>query len=78
VIGAAGVALAQPLLHHLIGCAKIRRRGGLFVIIGRMYWQTSWPADHRPWIAPDLYAPPTFEAYRRNRDPAMEAIPLSG
>jgi hypothetical protein len=24
--------------------------------------------------APDLYTPPTFEAYRQNRDPAMEAI----
>jgi len=24
-----------------------------------------------PW---DIYAPPTFEAYRSNRDPAMEAI----
>jgi hypothetical protein len=22
--------------------------------------------DHRTWIAPDIYAPPTFEAYRRN------------
>jgi len=66
------------LLHHLIGCAKIRRRGGLFVIIGRMYWQTSWargpPALDRPG---PLHAP-TFEAYRRDRDPAMEAIPLSG
>jgi hypothetical protein len=30
--------------------------------------------DYRPWIAPDLYAPPTFEAYSQNRDPAMEAI----
>jgi len=41
-------------------------------------WQASWPVDHRPWIAPDLYTPPTFEADRRDRDPAMEAIPLSG
>jgi hypothetical protein len=41
---------------------------------GDLYWQTSWPMDHRPWIAPDIYAPPTFKAYRSNRDPAMEAI----
>jgi tetratricopeptide (TPR) repeat protein len=44
------------------------------VNVGDLYWQTSWPMDHRPWIAPDIYAPPTFEAYYRNRDPAMEAI----
>jgi hypothetical protein len=42
--------------------------------VADLYWQTSWPNDHRPWIAPELYAPPTFAAYRENRDPAMEAI----
>jgi hypothetical protein len=41
---------------------------------GDLYWQTSWPDDYRPWTAPDLYAPPTFEAYRRNQDPALDAI----
>lgn len=44
------------------------------VNVGDLYWQTSWPMDHRSWIAPDIYAPPTFEAYRANRDPALEAI----
>ena len=44
------------------------------VNVGDLYWQTSWPMDHRPWIAPELYAPPSFEAYSQNRDPAMEAI----
>ncbi len=39
-----------------------------------LYWQTSWPTDYRTWTAPDIYAPPTFEAYRRNQDPAMDAI----
>jgi hypothetical protein len=24
--------------------------------------------------APDIYAPPTFEAFRRNDDPALDAI----
>lgn len=42
--------------------------------ISDLYWQTSWPMDHRPWIAPLLYAPPTFAAYREGRDPALEAI----
>lgn len=39
-----------------------------------LYWQTSWPTDYRTWTAPDIYAPPTFEAYRRNQDPALDAI----
>ncbi len=124
--GGGNTLLVQPLLHHLIGCAKVSRPGGLFVIIGRgtfsaaqntataieretsaifvgepsgsrpnfigetmqfelpysktianvsdVYWQTSWPVDQRPWIAPEIYAPPTFAAYRENRDVAMEAI----
>ena len=28
------------------------------VNVADLYWQTSWPMDHRPWIAPELYAPP--------------------
>jgi hypothetical protein len=124
--GGGNTFLAQPLLHHLIRCPEISRRGALFVIIGRLtfsaaqntataidretgaifvgeptgsrpnftgetipfelpysklranagdlYWQTSWPEDHRTWIAPDIYAPPAFEAFRRNQDPAMDAI----
>jgi hypothetical protein len=44
------------------------------VNVADLYWQTSWPTDHRPWIAPELYAPPSFESYSQNRDPAMEAI----
>ena len=39
-----------------------------------LFWQTSWPMDHRTWVAPDIYTPPTFEAYRRNEDPALDAI----
>ncbi len=44
------------------------------VNVSDLYWQASWPMDHRPWIAPELYAPPSFEAYSQNRDPAMEAL----
>ena len=124
--GGGNTYLVQPLLHRLIGCAKVNQLGCLYVIIGRgtfsaaqntataieretnaifvgeptgsrpnfigetvpftlpyskalanvadLYWQTSWPMDYRPWIAPELYAPPSFEAYSQNRDPAMEAI----
>lgn len=128
--GGGNTFLAAPLLHRLIGCERVNRKGGLFVIVGRstfsaaqniatlignhthalfvgeptgsrpnfvgetvpfrlpysrfevnvsdLYWQTSWPMDHRSWIAPDLYAPPTFAAFAANRDPAMEAILACG
>ena len=46
----------------------------MFGSISDLYWQTSWPMDHRTWIAPLLHAPPTFAAYRQQRDPALEAI----
>jgi hypothetical protein len=124
--GGGNTLLSQHLLHHLIASKRLRRRGALFVIIGRLtfsaaqntvtaieretsaifvgeptgsrpnfigeridfelpyskvranagdlFWQTSWPDDHRIWTAPDIYTPPTFEAYRRNHDPALAAI----
>jgi tetratricopeptide (TPR) repeat protein len=124
--GGGNTFLSQHLLHRLIASERLSRRGGLFVIIGRLtfsaaqntvtaieretnaifvgeptgsrpnfigeritfelpyskvranaadlFWQTSWPLDHRTWTAPDIYAPPTFEAYRRNADPALDAI----
>jgi hypothetical protein len=42
--------------------------------VADLFWQTSWPMDHRTWTAPDIYAPPAFAAYRRNQDPALDAI----
>jgi hypothetical protein len=42
--------------------------------VSDLYWQSGWPMDHRKWIAPHVYVPPTFAAYRANRDPAMEVI----
>lgn len=42
--------------------------------ISDLYWQSAWAMDYRTWIAPHLYAPPTFAAYAENRDPALEAI----
>jgi hypothetical protein len=42
--------------------------------ISDLFWQSAWPMDHRTWIAPRLYTPPTFAAYAENRDPALEAI----
>ena len=48
--------------------------GNVFVSLSDLYWQSGWPRDRRKWIAPLLYTPPSFAAYRVNRDPAMEAI----
>src|SRR5262249_46433605 len=42
--------------------------------ISDLLWQRSWPMDYRPWIAPQLYAPPSFALFQANRDPALEAI----
>jgi tetratricopeptide (TPR) repeat protein len=42
--------------------------------ISDLYWQNSVAMDYRTWIAPHLYTPPTFAAYRAKRDPAMVAI----
>jgi len=119
-------ALVTPLLRGVLGRERFVRRGGLYVIIGRitnsaaqnavtlleryanpilvgeptasapnfvgednfitlpytkigvgisdLYWQASWPQDERKWTAPLLYAPPTWEAYRRGVDPAMQVI----
>ncbi|MBC7790335.1 MAG: hypothetical protein H7Z74_10350, partial [Anaerolineae bacterium] len=44
------------------------------VSVSDLYWQASWPQDERVWIAPLLLAPPTWDSYRRNVDPAMEAV----
>jgi tetratricopeptide (TPR) repeat protein len=46
----------------------------LTVNVSDLFWQTSWPVDPRQWIAPEIYAPPTFESFSRNADPAMDAI----
>jgi hypothetical protein len=42
--------------------------------ISDLLWQRAWPMDYRTWIAPELYAPPSFALYKANRDPALEAI----
>lgn len=46
----------------------------LTVAVAPQWFQTADPWDTRPWTAPRIAAVPQFEAYRENRDPAMEAI----
>jgi hypothetical protein len=46
----------------------------LVMNVSDLYWESSWPHDRRTWIAPQIYLPPTFEAYRTNRDLVLEAI----
>ncbi len=47
---------------------------GTRVNISDLNWQSGWPWDRRPWIPPDLYAPPTWAAYRTGQDVALDAI----
>jgi tetratricopeptide (TPR) repeat protein len=42
--------------------------------VSDLFWQSSWPGDHRIWIAPSIYIPPTFKAYNENRDECLDAI----
>ena len=47
---------------------------GLRVSVSDRYHQRSGSTDRRIWIAPDLIAEMSSEAFRKNEDPAMEAI----
>lgn len=47
---------------------------GLMANVSDLHWQSSVALDTRTALAPDLYLPPTFAAYRENRDPVLEAI----
>ena len=47
---------------------------GILANVSELLWQSAWPGDERKWIAPHVYAPPTFEHFRANRDPALEAV----
>ena len=42
--------------------------------VSDLYWQNSVNTDHRTWIAPLIYMPPTFADYMTNRDSALESI----
>lgn len=48
-------------------------QSGLVYIVSTLRWQDMPPFDERPWILPDIPAPPQFEAYVGGRDLALEA-----
>ncbi len=46
---------------------------GITVRVSTIWWQED-ERDRRPWSAPAVAAPLTFDAYRRGEDPALAAI----
>lgn len=42
--------------------------------ISDLYWQNTFAMDYRTWVAPSLYAPPSFALLKAGHDPAMEVI----
>jgi tetratricopeptide (TPR) repeat protein len=46
----------------------------LRVSISDVYHQTTFSTDGRTWLAPLLFVPPSFEAYRTKRDAALETV----
>ena len=42
--------------------------------VSTLWWQQWHPRDTRPWLAVELPAPLTVDAYRAGRDPALEAV----
>jgi tetratricopeptide (TPR) repeat protein len=47
---------------------------GLRFSCSSLYWQSSTAMDRRTWVAPELVAEPSMEAFAANRDPGLEAI----
>jgi hypothetical protein len=47
---------------------------GITVRVAIYFWQDWLPTDNRDATIPQIPAPLTFEAYRREIDPALEAI----
>ncbi len=47
---------------------------GITVRVSSLWWQLSDPRDTRPWTPPEIAVDLSFDDYRMNRDPALEAI----
>jgi hypothetical protein len=53
---------------------KTLPNSGLRVFLSHLWWQNLDPRDTREWTAPQIAVDMTFDDYRNNRDPVMEAI----
>lgn len=53
---------------------KTLPNSGLNVRLSHLWWQNLDPRDTRQWTAPQIAVDMTFDDYRNNRDPVMEAI----
>jgi hypothetical protein len=47
---------------------------GLRLSCSSLYWQSSTATDRRTWIAPEVAAEPSLDAFVNNRDPGLEAV----
>ena len=47
---------------------------GITVRVSTLWWQLSDPRDTRPWTPPEIATGLSFEDYRSNRDPALQAV----
>ena len=47
---------------------------GLAVFVSTLWWQDMDPRDTRPWIAPSVAVKQSFDDYRNNIDPILNAV----
>jgi len=69
-----GEPTAAPANHFGETQRLILPGSGITVLYSTLYWQSGDPRDTSEWIAPTILTPLFFADYRKNRDPAMDAI----
>jgi hypothetical protein len=69
-----GEPTAAPANHFGETTRLVLPGSGISAIYSSLYWQGGDPRDARPWIEPSIRTPVVFRDFRRNRDPALEAI----
>ena len=69
-----GEPTAAPANHFGETRRLILPGSGITVLYSTLYWQSGDPRDTSEWIAPTILTPLFFADYRKNRDPAMDAV----
>lgn len=59
--------------HYGDAIRFVTPNAGLPFFVSTLYWQNH-PRDDRSWTPPDIFAPPTHDAYLTGTDPALKAI----